>query len=339
MMLSIIAHHFVVNSGITELYDFSHVTPNMILIQLFGMWGKTGINVFTLITGYFMIQKDVTWKKILRMYLEIKFYVFLFYILFALTGYEAFTVRQLAKTTLSVAVELGKQYYGGCVIVLYFLIPFLNIWARSLSKTQYQKLLALGLVYFTGISTFLTVNVFYLTGWLALCYLIGGYIRMHPMKWDNVRFGFAAMLLSISVSVLSIIAISRYGSKLGFTSYYYFVADCQKLLAVIMSVSIFIFWKNLPIPYIKGVNAIASTTLGVLYIHANSDTMRRFLWKDLFDNMGHYHSPLLLPYACGVVIIVYIVCVILDLLRMKLIEKPLFAFLDRFQWIHKKLGK
>ena len=159
MMLSIIAHHFVVNSGITELYDFSHVTPNMILIQLFGMWGKTGINVFTLITGYFMIQKDVTWKKILRMYLEIKFYVFLFYILFALTGYEAFTVRQLAKTTLSVAVELGKQYYGGCVIVLYFLIPFLNIWARSLSKTQYQKLLALGLVYFTGISTFLDIPV------------------------------------------------------------------------------------------------------------------------------------------------------------------------------------
>lgn len=87
------------------------------------------------------------------------------------------------------------------------------------------------------------------------------------------------------------------------------------------------------------VDAIVSTTLGVLYIHANSDTMRSFLWKDLFDNMGHYHSPLLFPYACGVVIIVYIVCVILDLLRMKLIEKPLFAFLDRFQWIHKKLGK
>lgn len=172
---------------------------------------------------------------------------------------------------------------------------------------------------------------------MALCYLIGGYIRMYSVKWDNLKVGFAAMVISVLAGIGSIVFISCVGSKYGVASYYYLVDGCQKLLAVIMSVSIFIFWKNLKIPYIRWVNTIASTTLGVLYIHANSDTMRTLLWRDLFDNMGHYHSLFFLPYACAVVLFVYIVCVMIDLLRIKFLEKPLFTFLDRFQWIHKKL--
>lgn len=51
-MLFIVAHHSVVNSGIAEQFDIFHITPNMMFLQLWGMWGKTAINVFILITGY-----------------------------------------------------------------------------------------------------------------------------------------------------------------------------------------------------------------------------------------------------------------------------------------------
>ena len=37
-MLMIIAHHYVVNSGITELYDSSQVSVNQIFLSIFG-WG------------------------------------------------------------------------------------------------------------------------------------------------------------------------------------------------------------------------------------------------------------------------------------------------------------
>ena len=36
LMLLIVAHHYVVNSGISQLYDFNHITGNMIFLQLFG---------------------------------------------------------------------------------------------------------------------------------------------------------------------------------------------------------------------------------------------------------------------------------------------------------------
>lgn len=78
MMIAIIAHHFVVNSGITKLYDFNNITGNMIFLQIFGFAGKAMINGFLLISGYFMIKSKTSFKKILRLYLQIKFYVLSF---------------------------------------------------------------------------------------------------------------------------------------------------------------------------------------------------------------------------------------------------------------------
>ena len=34
IMLSLVAHHFTVNSGITNLYDFHHIAGNMVFSSL-----------------------------------------------------------------------------------------------------------------------------------------------------------------------------------------------------------------------------------------------------------------------------------------------------------------
>ena len=82
LMLGMIAHHYVVNSGVEELYDLSTFSWDVWLLQIFGMFGKTGINCFTLLTGYFMVKSNITLKKFLKLYLEVKFYYIGFYLLF-----------------------------------------------------------------------------------------------------------------------------------------------------------------------------------------------------------------------------------------------------------------
>lgn len=57
--------------------------------------------------------------------------------------------------------------------------------------------------------------------------------------------------------------------------------------------------------------------------------MRRFLWRDLLNNVGMYDSGFLVLHAVGSVIAVYAVCTVLDFLRIKLLEKPVFLFWDR----------
>ena len=74
VMLSIVAHHYVVNSGLMSLMDADPMNPKSLFLYLVGMWGKTGINCFILITGFFMCQSHITLRKFLKLILQIEFY-------------------------------------------------------------------------------------------------------------------------------------------------------------------------------------------------------------------------------------------------------------------------
>ena len=63
-MLMIVAHHYVVNSGLMSCIDAQNVLHFQdYFLLLFGWGGKTGINCFVLITGYFMCTSAITKKK------------------------------------------------------------------------------------------------------------------------------------------------------------------------------------------------------------------------------------------------------------------------------------
>lgn len=61
-MLVIISHHYVVNSGLTTLIGGHEYTFKDIYYLLFGFGGKIAINIFILITGYFMCTEYFTKK-------------------------------------------------------------------------------------------------------------------------------------------------------------------------------------------------------------------------------------------------------------------------------------
>lgn len=84
VMLLIVAHHYVVNSGLMSVLKESDDAINSSVMLLFGAWGKTGINCFLLITGYFMCMSNFTLRKLLKLYLQIAFLrsYHLLYILF-----------------------------------------------------------------------------------------------------------------------------------------------------------------------------------------------------------------------------------------------------------------
>lgn len=89
-MLLIVAHHYVVNSGVKELIYGEPLKANSIFLFLFGMWGKIGINCFVLITGYFMCKSNITVRKFIKLLMEVYFYRYAVYFVFVLTGYKTF---------------------------------------------------------------------------------------------------------------------------------------------------------------------------------------------------------------------------------------------------------
>lgn len=65
-------------------------------------------------------------------------------------------------------------------------------------------------------------------------------------------------------------------------------------------------------------------------IHANSDVMRKWLWQDLLDNVGMYSSKYMPLHAIGSVLAIFIICTLIDILRINLIEKAFFRLWDKY---------
>ena len=108
------------------------------------------------------------------------------------------------------------------------------------------------------------------------------------------------------------------------------VSDSNKIFAVVIAICSFLWFKNLDVPQSRTINAIGASTFGVLLIHANSDAMRTWLWRDTVDVIGHYPLPFvqLVLFSIGVVIAVFMACIFIDRLRIRFLETPFFKWYD-----------
>ncbi len=335
-MLAIIAHHYVVNSTVSNLFDPVHPTSNSIFLLLWGMWGKTSINIFVLITGYFMCNKTLTVKRYMKMLLEIIFYSWILWGVLAIFDYETLSWRGALNRLLLLDITANQN--GGFVpgfMWMYLMIPFLNVYIKTASRENYIMFVLLLLVMFSFCGTFLFANVYHHVFWYMTLYLIGAFIRKYPFVWmGNLRICLFTLISLIILGWFSVLGIVWLSAKLGRSVLdpYLFVADSHKILAVGVSVSAFLTFINLKIPQSRSINTVASTTFGVLLIHAATDGMRKWLWQDFINVPAAYSSDLgwLVCYSIIVVLGVLGTCSVLDYLRIRLVEEPFFNTLEKY---------
>lgn len=323
VMLLIISHHYVVNSGVIEHMYESPFAANSIFLFLFGMWGKIGINCFVLITGYFMCKSNITVRKLCKLILEVEFYRVVIYAIFVLSEYETISLSGIVKAVLPIT-SIGTNFTG-CFLTFYLCIPFLNILVSNMSEKQHLSLLAL--VFFTyvfmGTIPKFSVDMNYVS-WFICLYFIASYIRLYPKGlFDKTRlWGVLTALIAI-LCMVSVLCCVWIGTKIDKHMAYYFVTDSNTLLAVCFGISSFLFFKNLNIKQSKLINTIAASTFGVLLVHANSDAMRRWLWQTVLNVKGaiSLSTPNLILHAVISVLGVYIVCVLIDQIRIRTVER------------------
>ena len=207
------------------------------------------------------------------------------------------------------------------------IIPFINILLEHLEKRQYQILLAVLLTYFTILSTFFkNIDTFSELGWYITVYIIGGYLRsFEPKILNSFKKNLLFTILALAACYVSILLIVR-GHALGISniSPFYYVSNAHKLLGLLLAICSFQCFRHMKVPSNRLVNTLASSVFGVLLVHANSDTMRTLLWRNLLDIKGHYEWKWLPLYSILCVLGIFVVCTIIDQLRIHLLEKPLF---------------
>lgn len=333
LMILIIAHHYVVNSGVMDVMHSDGLIPKSIFLYLFGAWGKTGINCFVMITSYFMCKSEISIRKFLKIFLQVKFYAIVFFLIFAITGYEPITLRGIIEVL--IPIRSITTNFTNCFEIFYLLIPILNVLTKNMTKRQHEYGGLILVFVYVVLGTLRQVQFNYLS-WFVVLYFIASYIRIYPREiYNNAKTWGTLSIILLALGSLSIVFMVWTGKGT-----YFFVSDSNTFLAASLGISSFLFFKNLNIGYSKAVNYIASATFGVFLIHTISDTMRRWLWGTLLNVTGIYeHTTLMvIAHAIGSVVGIFVVCAFIDKLRECFIEKPLFMFLDKYKWVNKKIG-
>ena len=319
MMLLIVAHHYVINSGLDAVIMNEEMSIKSISFLVLGMWGKIAINGFVLITGYYMCTSNkISVYKIWKLTFEVVFYNIVITAIFMMSGYQEFTMINCIKAIWPIW-SIGNDFVP-CFIIFYLTIPFWNILIRGMNHRLHLSLLLLlvGLYSFYGSIPVFSLTYNYIT-WFGVLYIVASYIRLYQSHWINIIGSMGGLVFLVFLVIVSVIFATYW--KIGS---YGFVTDCHKLPALLVAVSSFVFFKNLKIPYNKLINITASSVFGVLCIHANSDTMRWWLWKDVVRVKKQYEFDYAILLAISSIFIIFFCCVMIDQLRIRYVERSLF---------------
>lgn len=337
-MVMITFHHFAVHGG----FDWTATTGTIpyLWYNFIIMGGKVGVDVFVLISGYFLIssnESSFNAQKVFKLWGQVFFYSVVIYIIGLAAGICDFGIKSFIKAIFP--ITFSSWWFASTYFVLFIIHPFLNKLLCSLGKKAYQSLLLVLVILWSVIPTF-TTSAYQSNSllWFVTLYAIAGYIRIYGLnkKFTTRHYFLFYFVLSI-LTYLSSVIFTLMGTKWPvFAAHARYFYGQEKLPVLLISVSLFMIFATLTINYYKWINILASASFGVYLIH-DSNVVRPVLWLDVFRNAQYQDSLFIIPYSIMVVVIVYMVCSILDLIRQKIFEQPYMLFVNRHAEIVIKL--
>ena len=305
---------------------------------------RSAVNIFILITGYFMADRPFRLKKsaarTFDLYKKMLFYSVVLTLVFLPFG-KAALISQGEQLTVFQAVFKGllpvssqTWYFLTDYLLLCLLIPFINLALQMLTKREYRILLVILILLMSVWATLLYIKPFSLIfepfGYeralrgknlfhFIFIYILGGYLCFYhpPRKKPNFLFlGAAAACV-----LLNYLLLTRLPASLGYAKV---SLQYSNPLVIANAVFLLLFFKDLHFRS-RIVNALASTTLGV-YAITEFRFLRTKLWTWIsFRNVDCSHPVKNIVMVASAILAIFLVCAGIDLLREKL-----FVFAGRF---------
>ena len=338
-MLMIVAHHLSVHGKLGFAADT--VTFNRLWMQFLRSGGKLGVDIFVLISGWFMIaERKLRVGKIVRLWVQILTYSVILFAVFTATGVESFTWKELRNRCLPVIYE--HWWFVSVYFVMFLIAPFFNRLLHALSKRQYAAFLILFGVLWCLIPTVSlqdvqSNNLF----WFLYVYALAGYLRLH-CDLSKRTCGFYFLLAGLSVLclfgsavVLDVLGI-RYTFFRSHTNYFF---GTKMLPTIAAAVFIFLGFSRIDIGSVRWINVLSSTMFGVYLLHDDA-FVRPFLWRKLLHCASYASSRYLFLYSLLWIAGVFCCSVAVELFRIYVIEKRYLPLIDRFAGaVEKVAGK
>ena len=336
-MLMILTLHFNFQSkALLELGEpASHVRIFATILEAIAI---TGVNVYVLISGYFLSASTVKFSKMLQLILQVYFYTLLVSAAMMFVG--AYTVRPEDKLdrTLKYLFPISAEHYWfvTAYVIMYALAPVMNAAVNTLKRKQMKAVIIGLLFWFCVIKSvvpvqFGTDRMGYDFGWFICLYLIAAYIR----KYNVVIFRNAkrsAIVFALSAAVIAALSLifykinfdtGRFNYYAGVPNHYNFIFTLTGALGLF---SLFRFMKLKENFFAEVIRIIAPYTLGVYLLHMHFEIADR--WVEWIENIiGETpldNVPMYFIHLVVSILIVFFAGIFVDWVR-----KYVFNFIGR----------
>lgn len=331
-MFFIVLHHFAVH-GLDGNEEIGNGI-NKYIVDILSFGGKIGVNGFVLISGYFMSKSKYSIKKYLRLEGEVWFYSVIALgasILFSKAGYNG-GIMTVIKAVLPVL--MNEYWFVTSFIVLMILSPFLNFVIQNLKQNQYRNLLFVLFILCSVIPTFVTSDLTSSLTWFVFLYLTAGYVRFYHNDFagnNAIRHALIGILgiLILWCSSTLINWVGIYFGKERILSYSRHFMSMESIIVLVIAYELFMTFLCMKKFSNNIVNKIAGAAFGVYLIHDNVN-LRILLWQNIVKYVDWERPVYLVLYSLICVVLIYIICTVIDLIRQYTVERIWIKFVDRY---------
>ncbi len=291
------------------------------------------VNVYMLISGYFLSASQFKVSRLVELVCQVLFYSILVEAVLLATGVigmESVTVNRILE--LIFPFQMEHYWFVTAYIIMYLFSPVLSIAIRHMEQKQLRNTIIGLLVFFSLSKSVLPVQLAidkkgYDAIWFICVYLVAAYIRLYGIGW--LQKGRARGWLCYLTGILGILGISfavRFVYlKTGSLDHFILSAfHYNHILNLLAAVGLFYAFLNMNFSteggLAKVVYKLAPYTLGVYLLHEQIEL--RYLWPQWLGASAEGNVVFFVLRCLAAVLLVYIIGSVVDMIR-----KLLFRFL------------
>ena len=325
-MLMIIMLHYLDKGGV--LGDFAlKMGINKDIAWLIEAFCMGSVNIYVLISGYFLSKSEFRIKKVVILWAQILFYSWLITVVYAIAAHGAFNFENGIYDIIPLIMPVtgGHYWFATVYILLYLFFPFLNKGIDAMDKKQFKGIIAAAVLVFSVWNTLLpfTQPLADREGmdicWFVCLYLVAAYIRKYPEdfklnRWLYLLFSAVSCILVFGLAKMILIADSFIGKFGGYAKNFY---PYNSFLIFFASVCLFLFvlkgGSKSPNWLSKVILFASQGTFGVYLLHEHR--LLRYLWPEWFHVKEVSKTPIFVLHALGTIAAIFAVGIIIDFIR------------------------
>ena len=323
-MITIIATHYY-NLGVI-IPDGEPASFNHLFIRFIGFGGRVGVDMFILISGYFLVEQKFRSIKAFQIALQcglVSALIALVYYFFGQTDLRSvFDALFYAFTNM--------HWFISGYLLLYFFIDYLNALVHSISREKLLALIWTLLLFRSILPTLLGWRMDSSTLLLFVTlYMIAAYIRLYsPRILDSKYCLLAGLVIHWLCYAFSAVLIARQDLHPLFPVVANRISEKDDITVILCSVLIFAGFRKLDIGRSRFINALGASTFGVYLMHMHP-FIHHNQWVDLLRTPQVYLTPWLVLHAPLSILAVFFFWAGVDMLYRRFLQDPLMRWVGR----------